>query len=80
MNRDHMQAWRDYFAGEMHERFGIERHEAQKRVTNWLRSLGRTTASGSRPSSEASSTRNQRLPSSRSMRTNTATQSRASRA
>jgi hypothetical protein len=72
MNRDHMQAWRDYLGGEMHERLGIEHHEAQKRVATWLRSLGRTSTYGSRPPSDASRIRRQRSSSRESMRAKTA--------
>jgi hypothetical protein len=73
MNRNHMLAWRDYLGDEMHDRLGIELHEAKKRVTNWLRSLGRVN--GLRPPSEASHIRRQRAPLSRNMRTSSATRS-----
>ena len=41
MTRDHIEAWRDYLAEQMHERFGVANHEAQKMVERWLRSTGR---------------------------------------
>jgi hypothetical protein len=75
MNRDHMQAWREYLGSEMHERFGIEHREAKKRVTNWLRSLGRVNGLPSPP--ETSHIRSQRAPSSRNIRTRTATRGRS---
>ena len=41
MTRDHIEAWRDYLAEQMHERFGVANDEAQKIVERWLRSTGR---------------------------------------
>jgi hypothetical protein len=44
MNRDHIEAWRDYLVGQMRERYGVANPEAQQTVARWLRSLGRRTA------------------------------------
>lgn len=39
MNPDHIAAWREYLAGQMHEQFGVGRQDARKAVTRWLQSL-----------------------------------------
>jgi hypothetical protein len=40
MNRDHIEAWREYLVRELHEQYGIENQEARQIVARWLRSLG----------------------------------------
>jgi hypothetical protein len=69
MNRDHIEAWRDYLVGQMHERYGMANQVAQRTVARWLGSLGRMSALEVQQGLEATPIRNQRFPSSRGLRT-----------
>jgi len=71
MNRDHIEAWRDYLVGQMHERYGMANQEAQRTVARWLGSLGRRSVSQVHQGREATPIRNQRSPSSRGLRSRT---------
>jgi hypothetical protein len=44
MNRKHIEAWKEYLVGELHERYGIAKEEAQRTVARWLRSLAQRSA------------------------------------
>jgi hypothetical protein len=39
MNPDHIETWRNYLAGKLHERYGVAMHEAQRLTTEWMESL-----------------------------------------
>ena len=41
MNPEHIGKWREYLAVLLQERCGVAEQEAQKAVTQWLRSLNR---------------------------------------
>jgi len=43
MNTNQIAAWREYLAGQMQTRCGVEKQKAHKIVTRWLRSLNRDT-------------------------------------
>jgi hypothetical protein len=38
MNSDHLESWRNYLVGQMQERRGIAKPEAQQAVDRWLSS------------------------------------------
>jgi hypothetical protein len=36
MNSNHIEVWREYLVGQMHEQCGVAKAEAQKTVDRWL--------------------------------------------
>jgi hypothetical protein len=79
MNPDHIETWRNYFAGQLHERCGVAKQQAQKTAARWLRSLEqRHGASETQQILEVAHIRNRRHQSRRSVHARlSATQTRA---
>ena len=42
MSSDHIQEWRDYLATRIHAQHGLAKHEAQRLIDHWLRSVNVT--------------------------------------
>jgi hypothetical protein len=69
MNRDQIEAWRDYIVRELNEGYGITTREAQRIVARRLRprSLGRRSTSDEQPVPEVVRIRRRRATSSRGL-------------
>jgi hypothetical protein len=68
----HFEVWRDYLAGQMRERYGLAKQEAQNITDGWLRSVEERVAPPARSPQQtpvAAGARNQRLPSSQRLGT-----------